>query len=75
MTRKVEDQESETVPYITGPVRWLSFDKTDTGFMAKVCFMPPSAIPPGVGEKYLHAETLEELARKISEAIVTHGVQ
>lgn len=60
---------------VTGPVRYFSFDKTDSGFMAKVCFSPKQNIPTVIGEKYIHSENLKDLMEKITKIVLTNGVE
>jgi hypothetical protein len=78
MSTKVTDEEiKQQNDYICGPVRFISFERTDTGFMAKVSFRTSSLPSPSHfdREKYVHSESLEDLAKKISHAIVTYGIE
>jgi hypothetical protein len=60
---------------IEGPVRFVSFDKTDSGFMAKVLYRPVAGYSESANETYIHSDTLQDLMRKISGAVLEYGIE
>lgn len=71
MKRKTKKKPVAKKPkLVKNPLSFMSFDKTDSGFLAEV-----SHLGGGYRERHIHSKTLKGLADKIHKLIVTEGVK